>query len=393
VVTSKTWTEAFYTLYECVKEKPAHIVFDEFQWMANYRREIVTELKPVWDQYLSKIEGLSLILCGSIASFMTTKVIKSNAFFGRIDLMIHLKSFSIDETKKMLKGKGLQEIIEAHLLTGGVPKYLELLNDKSSIHLGMNQLAFEKTGYLFTEYERIFTSHFGHNPDYETIIKVLSEYPAGLFRKDIARLGKLEIGGLLTEHLNNLEAAGFIQAETPIDKAVNSRLIKYCLSDAYLRFYFTFIRPKTKAINLSTDNDIFGMIRQSGHYYNWMGKSFEYFCHEHAARIAQFLGFSGINYTYGSYFRNSIKNRPGVQVDLIFNRSDNVITLCEINYRLKTVGIDIIDEVEQKIDKIRDTFHNKTFQKILITLRAPSKRLLDTGYFYKVISIEDFVNN
>jgi len=84
--------------YEELKLNPAHVVFDEFQWMANYRNEIVSELKPVWDLRISGIDGITLLLCGSIASFMIDKVLKSNAFFGRTDLVIHLKNFLRPDT-------------------------------------------------------------------------------------------------------------------------------------------------------------------------------------------------------------------------------------------------------------------------------------------------------
>ena len=145
---AKTWQEAFLLLYQEIKHNRSHIVFDEFQWMANYRSEIVSELKPVWDQYISKIPGITLILCGSIASFMTTKVVKSSAFYGRTDLVINLKGFLLPETKDMLKGKGNSEIIEAQMLLGGIPKYLDLIREKPSIRIGMEELAFTDSGYF-----------------------------------------------------------------------------------------------------------------------------------------------------------------------------------------------------------------------------------------------------
>ena len=102
-----TWEEALMLLVPALKKNPACIVLDEFQWMANYRTEMVAELKMVWEQYLAPIPGVTLILCGSIASFMTTKVVRSSAFYGRTDIVIHLKPFKLDETRQMIAGKGL----------------------------------------------------------------------------------------------------------------------------------------------------------------------------------------------------------------------------------------------------------------------------------------------
>lgn len=72
-------------LSEALEKRPMVIVLDEFQWLANYRSELVSTLKMVWENYLSRKPGRTLILCGSIASFMTTKVLKSSAFYGRVD--------------------------------------------------------------------------------------------------------------------------------------------------------------------------------------------------------------------------------------------------------------------------------------------------------------------
>jgi uncharacterized protein len=388
---TKSWREAFIYLYEELQLRPCHIVFDEFQWMANYRSEIISDLKMVWDQYISTIPGVTLILCGSIASFMTTKVIKSNALYGRTDLEIHLKGFLLPETKKMLKGKGFQEIIEAQMILGGVPKYLDLIREFNSIRLGIENLTFTETGYLVDEYSRIFLSHFGRNKDYERIIAILSAHPYGLFRKDISKKTGLDLGGGLTTHLRNLESAGFISSTTPFHKEENSRLLKYHLSDSYLRFYFSFIKPNLKKIKSGIYQNLFGTISQSASFYTWMGCAFEYLCLEHAGKLSKILGFSGVDFSFGPYFSAARKNEPGVQIDLLFSRADNVITLCEMKYTIAPIGISIIKEVERKAAILRDKFKRKTIQKVLVSLSSPSKELVNSGYFFRIIHPEELL--
>ncbi len=386
----KSWREAFLLLYEELLVNPAHVVLDEFQWMANYRNEIVAELKLVWDLYLSKINNITLILCGSIASFMTTKVVKSNVMYGRTDLVIHLKGFLLNNTKEMLKGKGSLEIIEAQMLMGGVPKYLDLIREKTSIRIGMEELAFTETGYLTDEYERIFHSHFGRNPEYEKLINVLAKHPYGLFRQQIAENAGVDLGGGLTTHLRNLESAGFISSTTPFYKGHNSRFLKYFLSDAYLRFYYSFIRPNLKKIKTGIHKGMFGQITQSGSFSAWMGRAFEYLCMEHAGRISEILGFSGIEFSFGPYFGAPRKDVPGVQIDLLFDRKDNVITLCEMKYSLGPVETGIIEEVERKVRILQDIFPKKTIQKVLISRSDATSDLTASGYFYRVVKPEEF---
>ena len=131
----KRWREALLLLEPVLRKRPACIVFDEFQWMANYRSAIVSDLRMVWDQYLSHIGGVSLIMCGSIASFMVRKVIRGTAFYGRVRLQIHLMPFQLVETQHMLSGQGFSEVLQAYLMVGGVPLYLELLADAPSVAL------------------------------------------------------------------------------------------------------------------------------------------------------------------------------------------------------------------------------------------------------------------
>jgi hypothetical protein len=109
--------------------------------------------------------------CGSVVSFLIEKVIKSSALFGRVNTEMELRPFKLAETAELLAGKGLDEILEAQMLTGGIPQYLQLLTEYPSIHLALQDLAFTPQGYFTHEYQRIFTSHFGKNPDFEAIVQ------------------------------------------------------------------------------------------------------------------------------------------------------------------------------------------------------------------------------
>jgi hypothetical protein len=121
-----------------------------------------------------------------------------------------------------------------------------------------------------------------------------------------------------------------------------------------------------------------------------MGRSFEYLCVEHAAKISEILGFSGIDFSFGPYFNVPGKDTPGVQIDLLFDRKDNVITLCEMKYSLSPVGMDIIEEVQRKAEIINNKFKNKTIQKVLITRSNPTGDLASSGFFYRIIKPEEF---
>lgn len=387
----RRWTEALLELYEVIKESPRPIVFDEFQWMANYRHELVSELKYVWDRFLAKLPGQKLILCGSIASFMVEKVVKSSALYGRIETELELPAFKLPDTQQMLPGKGFDEVLQAHLLTGGVPKYLELLRDYPSVHLAIQDLAFRPDGYFTAEYQRIFISHFGKNPAFEAIIRTLAAHPLGLMREDLARMAQVALGGRLSEHLRDLESAGFLSADTPFYRGPESRQIKYFLCDAYLRLYFAFIHSNLKKIRAGQGANILAGISGSGALHAWMGRSFEYLCLQHALEISRIVGFSAVAFTMGPYFSPARGGTAGVQVDLVFDRADNVLTVCEMKYSANTVGIEVIASMKRKIEHLQPVAKGKTIQPVLVVRERPSQHLVDQNYFYRIIEARDFL--
>jgi len=384
-----TWKEALLELFEAIEAHPRPIVFDEFQWMANYRHELVSDLKYVWDNFFATLPGQKLILCGSIASFMIDKVIKSSAFYGRIDVQLQLSGFRLKETRELLGDKGEAEALEAHLFTGGIPKYLQLLGKYPSVQLGLQQLAFTPNQYFINEYERIFISHFGKNPDFESLVRTLAQHPLGLFREELAQKARVTPGGPLTAHLRDLESAGFISATSPFHKAVKATQVKYFLSDAYLRFYFSFILPNMVKIHAGKEN-LFAGIVQTGAFHAWMGRAFEYTCLQHALLISAILGFPGIDFTFGPYFVPPKKGKsPGLQVDLVFDRPVNVLTLCEMKYSTQPVGVEVIAEMERKVQLLEAVAKKKTIQRVLIVKEPVSSELARRTYFYRIIEARE----
>jgi uncharacterized protein len=115
------------------------------------------------------------------------------------------------------------------------------------------------------------------------------------------------------------------------------------------------------------------------------GKAFEHLCIRHARRIAELLGFSGIDFACGPYFRARSRSDAGVQVDLLFSRADNVITLCEMKCSLAPIGMGVVHDVERKVALLARAFPSKTIQRVLVLHGEPSRDLVKSGYFYRII--------
>ncbi len=386
-----SWHEALMALDTALGKRPMVIVLDEFQWLANYRQELVSTLKMVWEQYLSRAPGRSLILCGSIASFMTTKVIRSSAFYGRTDLVIHLQGFQLHETARLLRGRGFQEVLDAQCYTGGVPKYLELLAAAPSVVLGMEREAFRADGYFVEEYDRIFVSHFGRNAEYPRLVRALADSPYGLNRRELAAEAEIAEGGMLSLRLHDLEAAGFISSHSPFDKGSESRLIRYYLSDPWMSFYHAFLRSRLKQIRAGGKKDMFISLRQGGAFRSWMGRAFELVCLRHQALLARLLKFDAIDYEAGPWFRSPRKGLTGVQIDLAYDRADGVITLCEMKRQTAPLGKAVIAEVERKAEALRAAYPRRTVQPVLVVDGPVSKEIPASGYFHRIIQASDML--
>ncbi len=386
-----TWQAALMALDQALEKRPIVIVLDEFQWLANYRSELVSTLKMVWENYWSRKPGRTLILCGSIASFMTTKVLKSSAFYGRVDLTIHLQGFRLTETARMLSKRGFAEILDAQCFTGGVPKYLELLADAPSIPLGMEKHAFRADGYFVEEYERIFVSHFGNGGDFQRIIRVLADSPYGLGRRELATKTDIAEGGTFSQHLHDLEAAGFISSQRPFDKGHETRLIRYHLSDPWISFYHAFMRTRLKQIREGGKRDLFITLRQTGAFRSWMGRAFELVCMRHSDQIARLIGFEAISYDVGPWFRAPRKGALGVQIDLAYDRDDKVITLCEMKRQTAPLGRAVITEVERKVELLRQEFPRRSIQSVLVVDGPISKDVEASGYFHRIIQADELL--
>ncbi|MBT3378475.1 MAG: ATP-binding protein [Lentisphaerae bacterium] len=388
----KTWRDAFLLLEPILKTTPACVVLDEFQWLANYRSAAVSDLKMVWEQYLSRIPGVSLVLCGSIASFMLKKVVKGSALYGRTDRVIHLRDFSLAETAKMLPDYGTDELLDAYMILGGVPKYQELLRDYPSVYLAIEDMAFRENGFLVDEFDRIFVSHFGRNADYARIVGALARHPYGMFRQELSKAAGVDLGGGLSRNLNDLESAGFVRSVKPISRPLNSKLIKYLLSDAYLRFFYSLMRPELALIRSGHSTLRFPSLAQKPRFHSWRGRAFEMMGMQHAPAIARELGFHGIEYSFGPYFRAPRSDAKGVQVDLVFDRADNVLTLCEMKCSRNPIGKGGVDDVEAKAALLREAFPRKTIQSVLLCHGSVTDLVTRSPYVHRVLGARTLID-
>lgn len=383
-----TWLELFDFIADKISDDKWVLYLEELQWLAEYKNELISDLKYVWDNRLRHHSNLLVVLCGSSPSFMKNQVVHSKALYNRSMHELHLKEFSLKEVEKFLGNKTPREVMNAYLTVGGIPEYLKRLKIHSSIQIGICEESFKKDSFFSNEKNRIFISSFASNIHYESLINYLSQVKFSS-KNDIEKNLGLKSGGSLTNILKDLEMCGFIERYVPYQASQNSSLVRYCIADSYLRFYFKYISPLSERIDMGDYNQapLHALNRES--YQKWLGFSFERFCRKNSQIVSSIIGFSAIRYKSGAFFnRSTIKNQSGYQIDLIFDRADHVLSVCEIKYTLSKTGIEVIDEFEKKL-RLMPNSKNKTIEKILISASGASDSLISQAYFDRIITLED----
>ena len=326
-----SWMESFRQLIHLLensKKKGKKIVFiDELPWFDTPRSGFITGLEYFWNTWASDRSDMLLITCGSSTSWMTNKLLKNRGgLHNRVTRRMHLQPFNLAECEAFFKRKKIvldrKSIVGSYMIFGGIPFYINLFERGLSLAQHVDKLCFAKNGALRDELSILFSSLFRKSTNYEIIIKALAKKKIGLTREEIIRETKLQGGGL-SAILEELELCHFIRSYNAYEKKTKERL--YQLIDFYSLFYFNFIQ-RTSPDNKHFWTNLIGKAK----YNVWSGYAFEQVCLQHATQIRQKLGISGVATSLASW--RSKKSDPAAQIDLLIDRNDGIINVCEIKY-------------------------------------------------------------
>jgi uncharacterized protein len=358
----KTWDETFDLLTKAInivpKNKKIVLFLDEFPWMATKKSRLLQNLDYYWNQHWSQDKRIKLIICGSSASWIINKIINNKGgLHNRITRQILLEPLDLYATKRFLKTEGVKlnnrQILQIYMVTGGVPYYLESVKKGLSATQIIEQLAFRRTSLLLDEFENLFSSLFLNHEVCIEMIRLISQYRYGIGQEELFRkMGKNIKGKLGIGKLRELEDAGFIVSFKPIFH--QRRGIYYKLIDEYTLFYLRWIEPiKKTLIKNVLPSRYWEKQQNSATWASWSGLAFESVCYKHLAQISAALELSptAIPSTW-RYVPTKGSKEQGAQIDLLFDRDDDAITLCEIKYTDYPFTIDkqCTQNIKNKID-------------------------------------------
>lgn len=384
-----SWHQAFEYLANYLESlaqrKTKLVVFlDEMPWMNTPRSGFLSALEYFWNQYGAKMDNLLLIACGSATTWMKRELIEARGgLHNRVTDQIHLKAFNLKETELYCKKKKFTfsryQILELYMVFGGVPFYLNALEKGKSVMQNINAICFEEEGLLYAEYTYLFASLFKKPERHREIVEVLGSHPQGLTRVDLVKYSKVPEGGTLNRVLEDLELSGFVSRHLPFQKRKKDTIYK--LADNYSLFYQKFIRNSKHGSNSWLN------LMDSPSYKAWSGYAFENICFSHIAKIKAALGIAGVYTETSAWKFRGNDDLPGAQVDLLIDRRDQMINLCEVKFTDKEFVCS--KDYAQTLRRRRTIFGqiNKT-KKVAVTTLITTYPAIQNAHYLEEIHSE-----
>lgn len=336
------WIDAFFALRQVLESrieegKRCVIFIDELPCLDTPKAGFVNALGHFWNNWANWQSEIMLIVCGSATSWMVRNVIDNHGgLHDRITHEIHLHPFTLTETEEFFKLNGFSwnrlSIMQTYMAIGGIPYYMSLFERTDSPATGLDRLFFSGNAELKKEYRRLFSSLFKNPHPYLEIITLLSKHPKGMTREEISTELKTSNNGKLGEMLTDLIYCDFLQRNNVREKRIKSNSAIYQLIDFYTIFYNTFANKNIMEEHFWTRNINTPEINI------WYGLAFERVCKAHIEKIKTALGIASVSTEYYSWRSNLIEK--GAQIDIIIDRADNTINLCEVKYSENLYSLD-----------------------------------------------------
>lgn len=367
LIPANDWFAAFDQLEALLERKKTtgkKIVFlDEVPWLATRGSHFISALEGFWNDWASARDDILLIVCGSAASWMIKNLINNKGgLHNRITRRVKLEPFTLAETEVFLKNQHAvydrYQIILLYMVFGGIPFYLEQIQTGLSAMQNINELCFERNAPFREEYNNLYASLFKKSERHIAVIEALAQKNKGLSRTEIIKLSQLSDGGGLTRILKELEESSFIRSYQSFQKKGRHKL--YQLVDLYSLFYLNFIK------NSSSDDENFWINAvEAPMFRTWSGYAFEMVCLHHVKEIKMALGISGVQTSVASWASDK------AQIDLLIDRKDHIINLCEMKFSIHPFNIN-----KKYADSLRNKIAN--FKAITETKKAVFLTMITT---------------
>lgn len=388
----QTWLSAFFLLerfLQKIDDGSRQLVFiDELPWLDTPRSGFMRAFEGFWNTWGCHRRNLMVVVCGSANSWVLDKLINAHGgLYNRVTYEIKLEPFTLAECREFYRSNNIRfsnyDIVQSYMVLGGIPYYMGYIEGEKSLAQNIDDCFFARNARLRDEYNRLFASVFDSPETTKTIVGFLFSRSAGYTRREIAEHLRIADGGSLTKNLNALVASDFIVKYVPF--GMNKRESHYKLVDPFCLFHLQFVHGK-KSVN----ERFWQQNTSSQSLSTWRGYAFENVCFNHVEQIKKALGISGVITTSSAWSKRN-EDSKGAQIDLLINRNDNVVNMCELKFYSGDfeVNKDYYETLLNRENLLQKEVSPKTTVRSTLVTTFGLKRNEYSNVFSNVVLMED----
>lgn len=281
-VLDPAFEEAAFTSTEAVfdfisKKMPKEkliLVIDELPYWAEKDEALLSIMQKYIDTEWQDKE-LMIILCGSALSFMENKVLSEKSpLFGRRDSQIKLEAFNYKDSALFVPDYSTEDKAICYGITGGVAKYLSMIDANKSLDDNIKRLFFHTDGYLYDETRNLLMQEFA---DITLVNNIIEQIASGenTVNTIAVRVGEKEQTVLYS--LEKLIGVGLVEKKKCITEEKNKKKTQYVLKDHMFKFWYEFI-PKAHSVIEIGSGDVYYEKIVKPKLHSFMGSVFEDMC-------------------------------------------------------------------------------------------------------------------
>ena len=323
------------------------LVIDELPYWAEKDEALLSVMQKYIDTKWNQ-KNLMIILCGSALSFMENKVLSEKSpLFGRRDSQIRLETFSYREAALFVPDYSVEDKAICYGITGGVAKYLSLIDGGKSLDDNIKKLFFRPDGYLYDETRNLLTQEFS---DITLVNNVIEQVASGenTVNGIAGKVGEKEPTVLYT--LEKLIRVGLVEKKKCLTEEKNKKKTQYVLKDYMFKFWYDFI-PKAHSVIEMGQGDLYYEKAVKPKLHSFMGSIFEEMCRYYTLEQGIQGRFDSFLTQVGSWWGvEQVENQIGERVQqsadidvLAISETDKTAVVGECKFRNEKIDKKVYD--------------------------------------------------
>ena len=257
-----------------ISDEKVILVIDELPYWAEKDEALLSILQKYMDTVWHD-KNLKIILCGSALSFMENKVLSEKSpLFGRRDSQIKLDAFDYLDAAKFVPDYSNEDKAICYGITGGVAKYLSMIDPSKSLDENIIKLYFRTDGYLYDETRNLLTQEFS---DITLVNNIIEQIASGQNTINVIanKIGEKE--STILYSLEKLISVGLVEKKKCITEEKNKKKTQYILKDHMFKFWYEFIPKATSVIEMG-QGELYYHKAVKPVLHSYMGSVFEDMC-------------------------------------------------------------------------------------------------------------------